>query len=179
MHQADKNGKCIAGQCGHIATRKATAQVRRSLNMLFNCPTQGCGVGVGRSRQIWPESESVKICRLRLRLLLLLLLLLPLGAAMEPRHSPGGAPCGGGSLRPRPRRRRRLSSPVAAGGWSPEGEDGSPPGTGTSAARVPASPPPLYRRGSERLGSPRRCSQHRCRLARRPMRCRYDSARPQ
>ena len=100
-----------------------------------------------------------------LRYLLLLLLLLPLGAAREPRHSPGGAPCGGGSLRPRPRRRRRLSSPVAAGGWSPEGEDGSPPGTGTSAARVPASPPPLYRRGSERLGSPRRCSQHRCRLA--------------
>ena len=82
--------------------------------------------------------------RLRRRSIHLLLLLLPLGAAREPRHSPGGAPCGGGSLRPRPRRRRRLSSPVAVGGWSPEGEDGSPPGTGTSAARVPASPPPLY-----------------------------------
>ena len=43
---------------------------------------------------------------------------------------------------------------IAVGEWSPEGEDGSPPGTGTSAARVPASPPPLCRPGSESWAIP-------------------------
>ena len=49
--------------------------------------------------------------------------------------------------------------------WAQKAKTGPRQARAPQAARVPASPPPLYRRGSERLGSPRRCSQHRCRLA--------------